>query len=1338
MHNMRILFLSFLFLLPTLTTGQNITLRTQAEVNAFNPSTTSITGNLIINGSGIAAPDAIQSLQPLAALTYVNGNLEIINTSSLPNLGGLSQITATGGRLFIENNGALLNIDSLRSLQKVGTDFRIASNYELRRFELVSLDSIGRSLEIQSNGVLELDGFPNLRHIRRNLTIANNYSLTHISGFPELRSIGLKVYVNENVKLESIEGMAKLETIGGALDIRNNDVLTSLNGFTSLRVIGDVLSIQENNMLLTLNNFPALDTIESNLEVFHNIELQALDGLSNLKMIGGNIWIEHNPKLSNLDGLSGLTNVGGSLTIRNHPILPDIDGLTNVKLVGEITIDDNPVLTNINGLSGLTSLTHGISIQDNDDLLDLNGLSNIEAVAGNFKIYRNGITTLDGLGNLKTIGGSSLIASNYSLVSIEGLSDLIFVGSDFLLNGGKSPNFNGLSNLDSVGGSFGLCSDSIKNYTGLSELKYIGGDFDGGCTSFTSMDGISSLSFIGGVLHIEWSNLVTLGSLPSLDTIAGGIVLENNWYLLEIDGLSNITSVPSIAIIDNHQLLNIHGLSNLHTVTGNFEITNNYDLPNMDGLHTLNQVGGMLKIHNNNRFKDLGSLVNLTHVGNLEITHNDSLEQFIGLQHLATTEDNIVIEYNPQLSHIGSFQNLTSVGGTLKIRLNAILKTIEGLSKLSYIGGSLVIGHNSKLTSIGKFARQCKIKYDLDFKYNPELTDCCSVQELITTYLIGRNIIFEENDTGCNSKEEVVTSQCDELQIYNDVNVGCTWDSDENWLVGRMVTVKPGNYVFEFGGRQSLELLADGAYTMTLDTSGPWATDCPITREFQVVGPNITPGIAPFALTSTNPCNVPEISIVIDRARPCFDQTIAVQACNALIATGALEDAKVIITLDDHLSFLSSSIPAQPSGPSTYLFELGTINPGNCVNFTINVHVNCETVLGQTLCMKAELFPIDTCVFGEDTQPLLGPDDCPLPYDGSNITVSTWCEGDSIIFEVLNESDGNMVCAAPVRFYTDGEIADDAEVLLLANDNRRYSFPADGRTWRIEADQHPLRPGQSNPTATIERCGDTQYWTPGLVNERYLDDEDSFVDEFCLSVTGSFDPNDKTGYPTGVGDAHRILPGQWMEYMIRFQNTGTDTAFKVVIRDTLDPEFEILSVRKGAASHPYTFEMFGPGVLQWTMNNILLPDSNVNEAASHGFVTFRVKQKPNLANGTLLKNSASIYFDFNDPIITNKTTHLVDPWIKNFTTSIPDNTEVNHNAISIYPNPVHDYLTVELDKMYAKIEIEVFSLVGSKLFSETYYNKNLINLPAIKTQGLCMLVLHLNNGPGKTFKFLVQ
>jgi hypothetical protein len=60
----------------------------------------------------------------------------------------------------------------------------------------------------------------------------------------------------------------------------------------------------------------------------------------------------------------------------------------------------------------------------------------------------------------------------------------------------------------------------------------------------------------------------------------------------------------------------------------------------------------------------------------------------------------------------------------------------------------------------------------------------------------------------------------------------------------------------------------------------------------------------------------------------------------------------------------------------------------------------------------------------------------------------------------------------------------------------------------------------------------------------------------------------------------------------------------------------------------------GQGVLRFIFNNIQLPDSNVNEPASHGLVQFRIRPRSPLVPGTLIENIANIYFDFNPPVIT--------------------------------------------------------------------------------------------------------
>lgn len=146
---------------------------------------------------------------------------------------------------------------------------------------------------------------------------------------------------------------------------------------------------------------------------------------------------------------------------------------------------------------------------------------------------------------------------------------------------------------------------------------------------------------------------------------------------------------------------------------------------------------------------------------------------------------------------------------------------------------------------------------------------------------------------------------------------------------------------------------------------------------------------------------------------------------------------------------------------------------------------------------------------------------------------------------------------------------------------------------------------------------------------------------FCLPVVASYDPNDKTAFLDGKPEASKIAPDKSLEYLIRFQNTGTDTAFNIVITDTLTTLLDPGSVVPGASSHPYTFSLRDGKVLVFSFNDILLPDSNTNEAASHGFVKFSIKQKAGNPLGVFLKNKAAIFFDFNDPVITNETSLVI-------------------------------------------------------------------------------------------------
>jgi uncharacterized repeat protein (TIGR01451 family) len=370
-----------------------------------------------------------------------------------------------------------------------------------------------------------------------------------------------------------------------------------------------------------------------------------------------------------------------------------------------------------------------------------------------------------------------------------------------------------------------------------------------------------------------------------------------------------------------------------------------------------------------------------------------------------------------------------------------------------------------------------------------------------------------------------------------------------------------------------------------------------------------------------------------------------VNAWNLPYAISPLTNAYVIVEIDSLINVTSATMPYTNLGNGKYRVDLGTLNPGQESFFQFYCHYSCQMIVGRTYCFDATIYPIDSCVY--DTVPAATPPDfspCTLPWDHSSLSVDGYCQNDSIYFSVTNNGlpgFGDMDCYSPIRIYINGSYLLMDSVQLVGGETRIFAFSSDRRTWRFEVDQHPLHPGNSHPNVTIEACGNLGVWTSNLVNLLPPDDADPFIDIQCVTARLSYDPNDKTGYPLGVGGSHDISPNGKIDYVINFQNTGSDTAFTVVIRDTLDMDLDVFTVQSGVSSHPYSFVMHGPRVLEWTFSNIQLPDSTTNEVLSHGFITFSVDQNLGLPSGTLIHNTADIYFDFNEPIVTNTTLHTV-------------------------------------------------------------------------------------------------
>ncbi len=165
---------------------------------------------------------------------------------------------------------------------------------------------------------------------------------------------------------------------------------------------------------------------------------------------------------------------------------------------------------------------------------------------------------------------------------------------------------------------------------------------------------------------------------------------------------------------------------------------------------------------------------------------------------------------------------------------------------------------------------------------------------------------------------------------------------------------------------------------------------------------------------------------------------------------------------------------------------------------------------------------------------------------------------------------------------------------------------------------------QTKPTATI---GDT-VWFYTIVSYNGNDN----IDSFYSIVKSSFDPNDKNATPFFT--TIQVANGSYIDYTVHFQNTGNDTAVNVVIADTLSSLLQANSFQLMGSSHNCKTTINGNKVY-FEFTNIQLPDSNINQLGSNGFVSFRVKPVSNAAVGTIIPNTASIYFDYNKPVLTN-------------------------------------------------------------------------------------------------------
>ncbi|WP_196890078.1 T9SS type A sorting domain-containing protein [Aureivirga sp. CE67] len=248
-----------------------------------------------------------------------------------------------------------------------------------------------------------------------------------------------------------------------------------------------------------------------------------------------------------------------------------------------------------------------------------------------------------------------------------------------------------------------------------------------------------------------------------------------------------------------------------------------------------------------------------------------------------------------------------------------------------------------------------------------------------------------------------------------------------------------------------------------------------------------------------------------------------------------------------------------------------------------------------------------------------------------------------------------------------------------------------------------------------------------LVDLDFMESDDQVGgDSFALKqeVVNSYDPNDKTCLE---GDTMRPeLVGEYLTYRIRFENTGTASAVNIVVEDEINPAmFDISTIQLIDASHNCEMRTEG-NTAKFFFDDIMLShEDEIND----GYVIFKIKTLDTLELEDTIENTAEIYFDFNDAIVTNTAITTVK--------NLDVDSYGTDSSIAIYPNPATEILNISSINEIEKVEI--YSVLGKQVAEYKFDSTKQSEKMNIKTLETGVYLLKVNTSVGeKQLKLVIE
>ena len=384
--------------------------------------------------------------------------------------------------------------------------------------------------------------------------------------------------------------------------------------------------------------------------------------------------------------------------------------------------------------------------------------------------------------------------------------------------------------------------------------------------------------------------------------------------------------------------------------------------------------------------------------------------------------------------------------------------------------------------------------------------------------------------------------------------------------------------------------------------------------------------------------------------------------------------------------------------PNIENVNLFTISPANAV---INFPDSNNNVATQDFCISANGIQADAEIVINTIEPAK--------------------PGFSAMYEVLVRNKGNqaisgtynLAFSSALMSFTGASITPDSQNTGILSWNYTNLLPFQSLGTYVW--MHINTPVQVPPV----NVGDVLVFT-GTINLIAADVNPS-DNQFVLNqtVVGSYDPNNKTCLEGNVISPSEI--GKYVHYNINFENTGTDFAQNIVVKDVIDTsKFDINSLYVMSSSHLVDTKITG-NVVEFIFKNILLP------IGGHGNVLFKIKTLPTLAIGDEVANTADIFFDYNAPIATNEARTAFQ--------LLANTNFAKDSSIAIYPNPAKSNISIRAKSNIQSVQL--FDIQG-RILQTSIENKPTVILDISNQQSGVYFLKVMTAAGSNTQKIIKQ